>query len=76
MKKVTGGGLPARIWKAVMSDAESSLPAQALATDGTYYANNTDHEVDPLSEAGLRDGPAPSSGGGGFNDLIGDLIGN
>jgi len=76
MKKVTGGGLPARVWKATMAEAEATLPARALATDDVYYASNGEtQDADPLAEAGLRsDGSAPASGGG-FGDLIGDLIG-
>jgi penicillin-binding protein 1A len=54
MKRVTGGGLPARIWKGMMSETEASLPFRPLPTDGLYAASGYT-EADPLSEAGLRD---------------------
>ena len=44
MDRVTGGGLPARVWADYMSDAQSGLPALALvdpATPTTTYAQET-----------------------------------
>jgi penicillin-binding protein 1A len=44
MDRVTGGGLPARIWADYMSDAQTGLPALALidpATPSTTYAQET-----------------------------------
>jgi len=33
MKKVTGGGLPARLWRAFMTDALKGVPARQLRAD-------------------------------------------
>jgi len=52
MRRVTGGGAPARIFARVMAEAMAGHPARPL--------------VDPTD-------PAPA---GGFDDLIGDLLGN
>jgi penicillin-binding protein 1A len=52
MKKATGGGLPARIFKAFMDDAERNLPPQPLA--GTTLFSD---EVVPGEEGPASDNP-------------------
>ncbi len=64
MRKITGGSLPARAWKGMMSVAELGLPARALPTDGTRYVSRSERQdgeawLDPLAEAGLL----PAAGG-------------
>ena len=41
MKRATGGGLPAHIFKAFMEDAESGLPAKPLAGQAVEAASAT-----------------------------------
>ncbi len=60
MRRITGGSLPARAWHAMMSAAETGLPASPLPTDNVSYSSNSEQrggssEIDPLVEAGLID---------------------
>lgn len=74
MKKVTGGGLPAQLWKTIMVAAHRGLPVRRLPTP----------DLTPESSAS-EDGPGalvPQSGGGGggglgnaLDDLIKGLFG-
>ncbi len=76
MKKVTGGGTPARAWKAMMSLIEAPLAARALVTDGGYTASTypSGPNDDPLAEAGLR--PPQNKDPAGFGQLLDNLLGN
>jgi penicillin-binding protein 1A len=86
MKKVTGGSLPARCWKAMMSVAESGQSARGLPTDGISYASSSERRgggpLDPLAEAGLlpygtdEEGPNMRPGvhgNGGFSGVLREL---
>ncbi len=53
MHKATGGGLPARIFKAFMTEAEAGLPARPLPGEGTLLAS--------ADAAGLPDSDDPQS---------------
>ena len=57
MRRVTGGGLPARAWNAIMQRAEAGLEPRGLPTDGVYYHSSSERrgssESNPLAEAGL-----------------------
>jgi penicillin-binding protein 1A len=55
MKRVTGGGLPARAWHAMMQAAQGGRDIRALPTDGIHYTSTSDYRggLDPLAEAGL-----------------------
>jgi penicillin-binding protein 1A len=90
MKKVTGGGYPARAWRGMMEAAEAGLPLASLPTDGLYnsYASGgydrggaTDQDlIDaglmPAPTAGQRAGAGGETGGdGGFFSVIEDLLG-
>ena len=61
MKKVTGGGLPAQLWKSLMVAAHHGLPVRALPTPDLTPA--------PLAEGGSERGTA---GGMVFGDNDGD----
>ena len=66
MRRITGGSLPARTWHAMMSAAETGLPASPLPTDDVSYSSNSDQrgaasEIDPLVEAGLVDDKTDNS---------------
>lgn len=84
MKRVTGGNFPARAWRAMMSVAETGLPARPLATDGIAYRSDTSprgsDNNDALAEAGLvpdSDSPPPrpgvNGGNGGFFSVLREL---
>ncbi len=47
MKRVTGGGLPARIFHAFMEDAEQDLPVRPLVGSEVLVANATDTTAAP-----------------------------
>jgi len=58
MKKVTGGGLPARIFHAFMEDAEGDLPVRPLVGSEVLVADAADAAAAPLvAEAA----PAPEA---------------
>ena len=50
MHKATGGGLPSRIFKAFMTEAEAGSPARPLPGEGTLVAS-TDPATSPDSDA-------------------------
>lgn len=63
MKKVTGGGLPSRIWRSYMAAALSGLPAEDLPTGGLFddllpWQDNDDEgdEAAPPASAAERGG--------------------
>lgn len=66
MKRVTGGSLPARAWRSMMTVAEQGLPNTPFPTDNVYYATSSDRRGgdDPLAEAGLvpSDANEPDNG--------------
>ncbi|OYQ33799.1 carboxypeptidase [Niveispirillum lacus] len=88
MKKVTGGGLPAKLWHAIMTDAHQGLPPRDLpglggsVTEGEVMANPADME--PAGEVPADDSVVqtaegtppppeqPAPSDGG--DPIGDLL--
>lgn len=78
MRKVTGGGLPAQLWKSVMIAAHQGLPARALPTPDLTPPAMADTE-------GTAGGVIIGDGGGGgdpvraignaIDDLLGSLFG-
>jgi len=70
MKKVTGGGLPAQIWKQVMTAAHRGLPVRPLVTPIEVQAesNGFDKTLDSAAEAAKSVG---DSIGGLINSLFG-----
>lgn len=77
MKKVTGGGLPAQLWKSVMLSAHQGLPVHALPTPDLSPAVMADTE-------GTAGGMVVGGGGGGdpvraignaIDDLLGSIFG-
>lgn len=73
MNKVTGGGIPARIWKAFMSAALQDAPAQSLPTG---YENNSflppwlggagnDVPKESALPSSTHEKPEPAAGAGG-----------
>lgn len=89
MRRVTGGSLPARTWRSMMTVAEAGLPNRPFPTDNVYYSSNAGMRggSDPLAEAGLipsdsdarpgsgRIGGRPLNNGaqGGFFSVLRDL---
>ncbi|KIL97381.1 Multimodular transpeptidase-transglycosylase [Paramagnetospirillum magnetotacticum MS-1] len=76
MKKVTGGGLPAQLWKQVMVAAHRGLPARPLRTP--------EIPTEPGAETGVGDfvaGAAQAAGdaargiGGAIDDLLKGIFG-
>ncbi len=55
MERVTGGSLPARIWKAIMTDAHRGLPSRPLPGE-----SRSGNFLDVLSSGGAR-GAAPAA---------------
>jgi penicillin-binding protein 1A len=58
MKKVTGGGLPARIFHAFMEDAEQGLPARPLAGSEVLVADAGEGAAAPAADVAV---PVPES---------------
>ena len=77
MKKATGGGLPARIFKAFMDDAERGLPARPLIGT-TLFAEEAEPEESPVVENAASQAPErPKSDGdvlSAFQDLLDKLF--
>jgi penicillin-binding protein 1A len=76
MKKATGGGLPARIFRAFMEDAERNQPPRPLV--GTTLFVSDEEEAPPLPFAEDR-GEAPKQSSqseilGAFEDLLNSLF--
>jgi penicillin-binding protein 1A len=55
MNQVTGGGLPARLWKSFMAEAHRGVPARTLPSGGSGF--DLDSFIDSLL------GAAPAAGG-------------
>jgi penicillin-binding protein 1A len=76
MKKATGGGLPARIFRAFMEDAERNLPPRPLV--GTTLFVSEEDEPPALPFAEDRGEPAKQSSQseilGAFEDLLNSLF--
>ena len=78
LKGVTGGGLPAEIWQAVMADIHQGLPVEPLLTvapDGSGLVISTGEGMPDVVTSGSADDPlaaalaqAISAGGGGGGD--------
>lgn len=88
MRKVTGGGLPARIWHDIMASASQGLPPQALnASDGNnggilnaIFGGDTEAPAEGAAEPVVDNSIAPERGGSGegestFGGLLGRIIG-
>lgn len=75
MKRVTGGSLPARAWRSMMTVAEQGLPDKPFPTDAVYYTTSSERRGsdNPLAEAGLipsdADGPGDGQRGIGGRPL-------
>jgi len=67
MKKVTGGGLPAQLWKQVMVAANQGLPPRPLTMPAM-------EQPAPGETSGETGGSAPEESGGGLGDTIDDLL--
>jgi penicillin-binding protein 1A len=59
MKRAVGGGLPARIFRAFMTDAEKDIEPEPLA--GTKYIATAAAASDVVVEGGSADVPASSA---------------
>lgn len=60
MKNVTGGGLPARIWRDFMTEAHASIPARPLLADAAIYsAAATDQPPGPQQIIAEQRQPEP-----------------
>ncbi len=53
MKNVTGGGMPARIWRDFMTEAHASVPVRPLLADAALYASAAQQQ--------FFDDPAPTT---------------
>jgi penicillin-binding protein 1A len=81
MKKATGGGLPARIFKAFMDDAERSLPARPLIGTTLFVADEAPQEAQgPGVENAASQGPVSEEPKGegdvlsAFQDMLDKLF--
>ncbi len=83
MKKVTGGGLPAQVWKSVMVAAHRGLPVHALPTPVLAPPPSAETPVDGVVigdgpgalARGNRGGESSGSSGGALDDLIKSIFG-
>lgn len=78
MRRVTGGGLPARLWRDIMADAHRGLPARDLPGLGGAPGPGRDDMVAERPEApGSRPETVdrPDADGGGIAGLIRRLTG-
>lgn len=55
MKNVTGGGPPARLWAAVMTDAHRGLPARALPSYAPPPVARTPEQPPPTAAGGVEE---------------------
>jgi penicillin-binding protein 1A len=77
MKKATGGGLPARIFKAFMDDAERGQPARPLIGTTLFAAEETPPAEAPMVEDASQHPESPKSDGdvlSAFQDLLDKLF--
>lgn len=72
MKKVTGGGLPAQLWKTVMMNAHKGLPVRPLPTPDLTPAPSITEGPGELINAG---GEAVRSIGNALDGLINSIFG-
>lgn len=79
MRKVTGGGIPARLWHDIMASASAGLPAQALNTGsgGSFIGQLFDSGDTEAPAPASSDAPAPANdnSGGSFGGMLGRLLG-
>ncbi|RAU23335.1 carboxypeptidase [Paramagnetospirillum kuznetsovii] len=74
MKKVTGGGLPAQLWKQVMVAAHRGLPAHALSVPVEESSGSSVIE-DVVSGAAQAGADAVKGIGGAIDDLLKGIFG-
>ncbi|WP_173978393.1 transglycosylase domain-containing protein [Magnetospirillum sp. UT-4] len=75
MKKVTGGGLPARLWKSVMLAAHRGLPARPLLTpEPPPVAEGTEGTAGDWPEASAEGNPVHAIGDA-IDGLLNSLFG-
>lgn len=76
MKKVTGGGLPAQLWKQVMTAAHRGLPAHPLRTPEVPSEGGPAESVgDFVAGAAQAAGDAARGIGGAIDDLLKGIFG-
>lgn len=75
MKRVTGGAMPAQIWKEVMTRAESGLAVRPLLTPATQQLVDPGVAV-PTTPDGAVAPPVENQGNGGLLDnIISNILG-
>jgi penicillin-binding protein 1A len=74
MRKVTGGTLPARTWKAFMAPAVAGMPVRDLALPGAVMASSSNYAPGGLPPSPNQP-PPPSGGGGILQNLINSIFG-
>jgi penicillin-binding protein 1A len=75
MKKATGGGLPARVFKAFMSDAERGLPVRPLVGTTLFVPEEAiPSEEPPPEESRERKSRSNTDLLGAFEDLLNSLF--
>ena len=75
MKKVTGGGLPAQLWKQVMVAAHRGLPAHPLRTPDIPADSQPGTVEEFVSGAAQAAGDAAKGIGGAIDDLLKGIFG-
>ena len=74
MKKATGGGLPARIFKAFMDDAERGLPARPLIGTTLFVAEEASAEESPVVQNAASPEPEPQKNDGDVLSAFENLL--
>jgi penicillin-binding protein 1A len=72
MKKVTGGGLPAQLWKQIMMSAHRGLPARPLVLPAAPEAEDADN---PIGTAAAVIGDTARGIGDAVDGLLNSLFG-
>lgn len=76
MKRVTGGSIPAQIWRDVMAKAEAGLPVRPLATASSIETGVTP-QVAPDGSTTMPQQGAPSDGQKNmFENLLKNILGD
>ena len=75
MKKVTGGGLPAQLWKQVMVAAHKGLPAHGLPTPELPSADASEAVGEFVSGAAQAGAEAVRGVGSAIDDLLKGIFG-
>ncbi|TNC94146.1 MAG: membrane carboxypeptidase [Stygiobacter sp.] len=77
MKKVTGGGLPAQLWKSVMLAAHQGLPVHALPTPDLTppVLADTEGTAGGMVVGGSGGADPVRSIGNAIDDLLGSIFG-